>query len=52
MSVGRRREMIEPEHPQLSIIRQCALLSISRSAYYVSVPVEYSPKVAAEKSPG
>ena len=26
--------MIEPEHPQLPIIRQCALLSISRSAYY------------------
>ena len=26
--------MIEPEHPQLSIVRQCELVSISRSAYY------------------
>ena len=26
--------MIEPEHPGLSIVRQCALLSISRSHYY------------------
>jgi putative transposase len=26
--------MIEPEHPQLSIQRQCALVSISRSAFY------------------
>ena len=34
MSAGRRREMIEPEHPGLSIVRQCALLSISRSHYY------------------
>ncbi|MFC5359422.1 IS3 family transposase [Azospirillum himalayense] len=34
MSVGRRRELIEPEHPQLSITRQCALISISRSSYY------------------
>ena len=34
MSVGRRRELIEPEHPQLSITRQCELVSISRSSYY------------------
>ncbi|CAO3430064.1 Mobile element protein [Azospirillum endophyticum] len=34
MSVGRRRELIEPEHPQLSITRQCDLVSISRSSYY------------------
>ena len=26
--------MIEPEHPRLSIQRQCALVSISRSAFY------------------
>ncbi len=26
--------MIEPEHPRLSIARQCALVSISRSAFY------------------
>lgn len=35
MSVGRRRKLIEPEHPQLSITRQCELVSISRSSYYV-----------------
>lgn len=34
MSVARRRQMIEPEHPRLSIVRQCELVSISRSAYY------------------
>jgi putative transposase len=26
--------MIEPNHPQLSIGRQCELLSISRSSFY------------------
>ncbi|MCW2240420.1 putative transposase [Azospirillum canadense] len=26
--------MIEPEHPRLSIMRQCELVSISRSSYY------------------
>jgi putative transposase len=26
--------MIEPEHPQLSIVRQCELIFISRSSYY------------------
>ncbi len=34
MSVGRRRELIEPEHLRLSITRQCKLVSISRSSYY------------------
>ena len=34
MSLNRRRQMIEPEHPQLSILRQCALVSISRSGFY------------------
>jgi putative transposase len=34
MSVERRRQMIEPEHPQLSIARQCELVSISRSGFY------------------
>jgi putative transposase len=34
MSVERRRQMIEPEHPQLSIVRQCELVSISRSGFY------------------
>jgi len=26
--------MIEPEHPQLSIVKQCELLDISRAGYY------------------
>jgi putative transposase len=34
MSVERRRQMIEPEHPRLSIVRQCDLVSISRSRFY------------------
>ena len=40
MSVGRGREMIEPEHPRLSITRQCALVSLSRSSYYEPVKGE------------
>ena len=34
MSVERRRVLIEPGHSQLSIVRQCNLLSISRSSFY------------------
>jgi putative transposase len=34
MSVARRREMIEPQHSMLTVIRQCALVGISRSAWY------------------
>jgi hypothetical protein len=34
MSLERRRQMIDPEHPQLSIVRQCELVSISRSGFY------------------
>jgi putative transposase len=34
MSLDRRRQMIEPEHPQLSVVRQCELVSISRSGFY------------------
>jgi putative transposase len=34
MSLDRRRQTIEPEHPQLSIVRQCELVSISRSGFY------------------
>ena len=26
--------MIEPEHPGVSIVKQCELVSISRSSYY------------------
>jgi putative transposase len=34
MSLERRRQTIEPEHPQLSVVRQCELVSISRSGFY------------------
>jgi len=34
MSVERRRQMVEPEHPRLSVVRQCELVSISRSGFY------------------
>ena len=34
MSLERRRQMIEPEHLQLSVVRQCELVSISRSGFY------------------
>ena len=34
MSRDRRKEIIEPEHPRLSITRQCNLLQISRSSWY------------------
>ena len=33
MSVERRRQMIEPQHPRLSVARQCELASISRSGF-------------------
>ena len=26
--------MIDPDHPRLSIVRQCALVSIARSSHY------------------
>lgn len=34
MSRGRRKEIVEPEHPELSITKQCALLQVSRSSWY------------------
>ena len=34
MSVERRRAMIAPAHPRLSVARQCALVSIGRSTFY------------------
>ena len=34
MSRGRRREMVDREHSVLSMVRQCALLDISRSSVY------------------
>jgi putative transposase len=36
-----RKAMIEPEHPKLTILRQCDLLDISRSGYYYTAcPVD------------
>jgi putative transposase len=34
MSTGRRRAAIEPDHPDLSVSRQCDLVSIARSTFY------------------
>ena len=34
MSRGRRAEMITPDHPGLSIVRQCELVNIGRSSHY------------------
>ena len=34
MSVGRRRELVEPKHSGLSVVRQCELLDVSRSGFY------------------
>ena len=43
MSPGRRREMVDREHPKLPIVRQCALLKVSRSSLY------YRPKAVSEE---
>jgi putative transposase len=42
MSVARRRDLIAFEHSDLPVIRQCELVSISRSAFYYT-PVGESP---------
>jgi putative transposase len=42
MSVARRRELIALGHPRLPVVRQCELVSISRSAFYYT-PVGESP---------
>jgi putative transposase len=34
MNADRRKAMIEPDHPCLSIVRQCVLVSIARSTFY------------------
>ena len=43
MSPARRREMVDREHPSLSLVRQCALLGVSRSSIY------YRPRAASEE---
>ena len=42
MSPGRRRKMVDREHPSLPIVRQCALLGVGRSSLY------YRAKEASE----
>ena len=34
MSLEKRRQLIEPDHPDLSIVRQRALIGVSRSGFY------------------
>jgi putative transposase len=41
----RRRQMIEPEHPKLSVVRQCDLVSISRSGFYYQPTGETPPNL-------
>ena len=36
MSLERRRQMIEPEHPQLSVVRQCELVHLSYEDHAIS----------------
>ena len=43
MSLGRRREMVDQKHPNLLIVRQCALLGVSRSSLY------YRPKATSQE---
>jgi putative transposase len=34
MNIERRRQIIDPMYPRLSVVRQCELVSISRSGFY------------------
>ena len=45
MSLDRRRQMVEPEHPQLSVVRQCEPVSISRSGFYHRPVGETAPNL-------
>jgi putative transposase len=46
MSRGERKAMITREHPELSLSRQCVVLSISRSSFY-HAPMGESPETLA-----
>jgi putative transposase len=46
MSVDRRRAMIEPGHPHLSVVRQCELVLISRSTFYRAPAEETAENLA------
>ena len=41
MSPAQRRQMVDREHPSLSLVRQCALLGVNRSSIY------YRPRAAS-----
>ena len=43
MSLAQRRKMVDREHPKLPVVRQCALLGVSRSSLY------YRAKAAPEE---
>ena len=34
MSHARRKALVQPDHPDLSVVKQCKLLSVTRSTYY------------------
>ena len=38
MSPARRRQMVDRQHPSLSLVRQCALLGVSRSQHLLPSP--------------
>ncbi len=46
MSLERRRQMIEPGHSGLSVVRQCELLLISRSGFYYQPAGETAENLA------
>ena len=41
MSPAKRRQIVDREHPSLSLVRQCALLGVSRSSQF------YRPQAAS-----
>lgn len=41
-----KRQWIDPDHPRLSVRRQCELLGLSRSSYYYEVQVESEANLA------
>lgn len=45
-SVEAKRPLVEPEHPQLSIVRQCQLLGLWRSGWYYRAVGESAENLA------
>lgn len=44
MSLDRRREVVNPGHEELSVVRQCDLIGMSRSSWY------YHPRGESEQN--